>query len=73
MNAPKGARPEQTRPDDDTPRGTPPVGGPTDQTMGGTDNTTADNVEEARRAARDKAERGEGPPTATRGSGRGGS
>lgn len=62
MNDKKGALPEQTRPDDDTPRGTPPTGGEEDQTMGGTDNSTAETVEEAREAARLKAGRGDGPP-----------
>ena len=62
MNERKGALPEQTDPDDDTPRGTAPSGGEKDRTMGGVDNTTADDVEDARRIARERAERPEGPP-----------
>jgi hypothetical protein len=58
MNEPKSeVIPQQGQTDAET-GGTPPGGGRPDESMGGTDNTTADTVEAAKEAADMKKKRG---------------
>jgi hypothetical protein len=58
MNEPKGGIREDADQPEDEAGGHPTGGGPLDKTMGGTDNTTAESVEEAKEAAELKRQRG---------------